>query len=594
MEDRTASPAPSPPEGRDRQGGAPLGPWPRLFLPTPGLRTRIVLVVLAGLLPLGVLGLWLARGAERSGEELLRARLEASLLEAVDAAGASWVRHRSELLDLARRPSVRAALRQGRGPSRPGDPEAPAALRQAWDRLADVTAEVGFRDVDGRRVATFARQDGTGGPALPVRLAVYDGVGGAPIGSLEARLRLGSLLADAAWWTRVGGSVLAAFDPRSGNPLLPLSIEPELFARDRFEWQGERWLTVRHELHEPPLRLALAAPVTPFQQPFRRATRRGTVALAFALVGVLLLATLLARRVTGSLGELAGAADAVARGELERRVPEEGADELRRVARAFNSMSENLRNTLRQLSRRESLAAVGEFAASLAHEIRNPLTAARVDLQRAARRADADPEEARLVERALQELSRLAETVDTALRLARSGRVEREPLDLRSPLETALRETEPELRKRGAGLEPPALDEPLPVLGDAGALERLFGNLLSNAAEAAGEGGRVRVRAEADAGRIVVRVEDDGPGIPPELRERVFEPLFSTRSGGTGLGLPVARRIAHAHGAELHLEDAPGGGLAVRIEVPGAGSGPASETPDLSARRSVGSEGARE
>ena len=119
--------------------------------------------------------------------------------------------------------------------------------------------------------------------------------------------------------------------------------------------------------------------------------------MALVSLLALLLSAFLTTRITKSLERLAVAADAVARGDLEHRVNENGADEVSRVAGAFNSMLENLRRTLGELSERKALAAVGEYATSLSHEVRNGLTAIRVDLQRASERGTGDAPDRRLI-----------------------------------------------------------------------------------------------------------------------------------------------------------------------------------------------------
>jgi two-component system sensor histidine kinase AtoS len=314
--------------------------------------------------------------------------------------------------------------------------------------------------------------------------------------------------------------------------------------------------------------LVLAAPVGPFSEPFREAARRGTIALAVVATAVLALVALLTQRVTRSLSGLAVAADAVAAGDLERRVNADGSDESGRVAHAFNQMTESLKQTLHRLAQRESLAAVGEFAASLAHEIRNPLSAVRVDLQRAEEQST-DSEARRLIDRTLRSIERLDATVTAALRVARSGKIERRVIDVRTPLAAAMESAQPEFAARGATLEPlPDGVSVLPVHGDAAALEQLFLNLLLNAAQALEPGGRAGVAVARDDGAITVSVWDAGLGISAATRERLFEPFFSTKPDGTGLGLAVAQRIAVAHGGEVSVESRKAGGTTMRVRLP--------------------------
>lgn len=532
------------------------------------LRSRFLLVVLLGVvLPIALVALWLTHTTRVSGEAVLRGRLEQSLGDAVSTVGLKWVRLRADLLELVSDPAVQSALRQDRS-TRGSDPASALESSPAWTALRGTADRIVIRDTGNRSRVTVERgPTRSAEPALPVRLPVY-GDDGHRLGTLEFRLRLSSLLSERLWWPGAVGATLGVFDAQSGAPLLPAPLDPGLFGLDRFAWNGQEWLAVRHRLHEPPVVVALAAPIDPFMEPFSRAARSGTVAFAVVLVLSLVLAAFLTRRMTGPLERLAGAADAVSRGELTQQLHEEGPDEIRRVTGAFNAMTESLRSTLRELSQKEAMAAVGEFASALAHGVRNPLTSIRLDLERARERTrDRTTDE--LVGRAVAEIERLDATVRGSLRLARSGSLSLEPTDLRAPLKAAIHAAEPEFRARGATLGPdPPFDEPLIIRGSEGALEELFLNLLLNAAEAAGPGGRATIDVTVTPDNVRVSVSDTGPGIPPDLLDRVFEPFYSGREDGTGLGLPIARRIAHAHGGELAIDSASGSGTVVHVSLP--------------------------
>ncbi|UCC71901.1 MAG: HAMP domain-containing protein [Gemmatimonadota bacterium] len=542
------------------------------------LRSKFTLIVLGGaVLPLALLGLWLNRTAERSGEELLRARLGTSLGQIVDEIGLRWLGRRSQLLRLAESSAVQTALREN-SPSRETEDAAQIELGELFAGMRDAVESATVEDASG--VARWsvpsegpATSGGTtlGNPALLVRLGIYDNATGARLGRLDARVSMSSLLPGGAGWGGVSGSVLAVFDRGTGASLLPLSIDPALFAGDRFVWGEEPWLTVRHTLHEPPMHLVLAAPLTPFTEPFQQAARRNIWILAIVALAVFALATLLTRRTTRALVRLAAAAEAVSHGDLERKVEEAPGDEVGRVARAFNSMTESLRRTLRELSQRQALAAVGEFAASLAHEVRNPLTSIRLDLQRVEEKLPQDSDARELLGRALGEVERVDRSVTGALRVARSGSVTLEPVDIRQPLESAIHSAEPELKAHGGMLEQELGGaDPLWVKGDAPALEQLFLNLLLNAAQALDEGGRVEVTVARYRDGVSISIRDTGRGIPLENIERIFEPFYSTRPEGTGLGLAIAQRIATAHGGELEIESTPGAGSTVRLRLPGS------------------------
>jgi signal transduction histidine kinase len=521
------------------------------------LRTQLILVVLAAaLVPLALLALWLARASARAGETLLTARLDAAVLSAANEAGVRWIAYRSALLDLTETLEVRRALGDTVGAV-----SAPAVLPEVV-RVAIV------RDVAGAvRWTRVADTTTTGGVFRPV-LTLWSNRALGVIGSLEAALP-GSAIVRATGAT--GATTLAAFDRRTGLPLLTTPFDPDLASKATFTWNGERWLVARRDLDEPAIEIVAAAPVADYEAPFAEAGRRGLVAVLVVAMLSTLATVVLTRRLTRALRDLALAADGVSRGEMGRTVPVPESEELGRLAEAFNTMSESLRRTLDSLARRESLAAVGEFAASLSHEVRNPLTAMRIDLQRVEEKIDAESPLRPPLRRALRAVDRLQHTVSGALRIARSGQVARTPVDLLVPLDAGLHASEPEMHAAGARVEVDTGDVPLVVLGDAAALEQLFLNLLLNAAQAFdAPGGVVRVRAVVDTTHARIEVEDSGRGMSPETLAAAFEPFVTTRAQGTGLGLAIARRIAAAHGGELSLESVPGTGTTATVTIPRA------------------------
>jgi signal transduction histidine kinase len=541
------------------------------------LRSRFLLLVLLGaVIPLGLVGYWLSRSARQSGEQLVRERLEASLLEIVNSVGSQWGSHRSALLDLAEDPVVVAAVREGRGLQESADAAALRRLERAWTAAADVATEATLYDRSGDVVGRlpYAEEREVSLPVigslspLPHSIAIRDPNSGAQLGTLEVMLRTERLLPPGVMISGVGGAMLVLFDDRSGAALAPLPLEPESFAQPRFNYMGDDWISVVHRLREPRLRFALAGPVGSMTRPFEEAARRGTLALLLVALFAFVLATLLTRRFTRSLLQLADAADAVSHGDLCRRAEEHGPPEIKGMARAFNSMTESLSRTLQKLTQREAAAAVGEFAASLAHEVRNPLTAVSMDLQLTRHRLVDQPDACELVDHALSEIERLNESVDGVLRVARSGQASPDRVDLRAPLAAAVRAARPRLDSRGARLEYDPFDAPILATADAGAIEQLVLNLLLNAADSLEPGGRAGLTVEVVNGAAEIRVWDEGRGIPTEDLAKIFDAFYSTKDEGTGLGLAVAQRIARAHGSELRVESEPGVGTTFRLVLP--------------------------
>lgn len=532
---------------------------------TLSLRTRLLLIPLVGaILPLALFGAWLANSISRSAEELLRVRLDESLHRVASGIGARWVSRRADLLTVGEDEAVQRWLRAEAADSSRVD------FGSTAERLKSAVQSVTLRPADREQewqVLTNQADD----PTFTVSVDMFERSSGRRLGALEAQMRIASLVPSSAAWAAGAGTVLGVMDLATGTSLLPLPFDPELITRDRFEWTGEQWLAVRRRLHEPALELVAASPISPFAQPFEAATRQGLVALIIVTTLAAMATTLLTRRTTKSLRELADAATTIAAGKYGATVSvAEGRDELGRVAHAFNSMSASLRHTLDQLSERQSLAAVGEFAATLAHEVRNPLTAIRIDLQRLEEKLPDDPAARAPAARALQTLSRLDATVTGALRVARSGQATLSRIDLRDPLRAAIHDVLPEINARAIQFSEALPAEPAWVMADGAALYQLFFNLLLNAVHATPAGGAVNVSVSRSADGMVVRVSDSGSGIAADATEQVFAPFYTTKPGGTGLGLAIARRIATAHGGHLAIDSGSPRGAVLLVQLPTA------------------------
>jgi signal transduction histidine kinase len=529
------------------------------------LRTRLVLIVLlTGIAPLAIVGVSLAHSITRSGEDLLRSRLEESLGRLARGIGARWVASRADLLTIAEHEAVRAALTHPAA-----DAERLAVeLAALTPRLHDVVQSVSLRQPDGQRSWPVISGSEGEDAGVSASFDVFERPMGRRIGVVDARMRLTSLVPSNTTWTAGAGAVLALIDPSAGASLLPLPFDAQLVKQDRFEWAGEQWMVVRQRLHEPAIELVAAAPILAFAQPFAAARRQGVVALTVVAAFATILTIVLTRETTRSLRALSEAADNIARGAYGATVDVREGDEVGRVARAFNKMSVNLRRTLEQLAERQSLAAVGEFAAGLAHEVRNPLTAIRIDLQRLEEKADQPSAVRESAARALRTVSRLDATVTGALRVARGGHAGMENIDLRVPLQSAVHEASPETRARSIELRTHVGSEVLLVRGDNGALHQLFLNLLLNAAQATPANGHIEISVARVTPLVEIRIADTGPGISPSVRELVFAPLYSTKAEGTGLGLAIARRIAVAHGGALAVEESTHPGAVLLVTLP--------------------------
>jgi signal transduction histidine kinase len=535
----------------------------------------LLVVVFASLLPMVLLGMWLTTGLHRSGEAMLELRLDSTLTSAVRDIGARWLPRRSSLFAIASDTTLIAALSRQR-PDRIGRlpvdlaPRAAEALRTATELVLvrDAAERARFvleTDNAGRPVLAPAsdslRVRGTAlpGPTLPLRVPITAGV--KTVGYVDSRWNPEALLASSS--VTGAGILIAVRDRANHQPLLMPPWDPALLDAKRFAWGGEEWMTARRTLDEPYIELVAAAPASSFIIPLDRQARRGIFAVAIVSVVGFLFTAYLTRRLTRSLVTLVAAADAVARGDLDRNVSISTNDEVGRLASSFNAMTESLRRTLAELSQQQAVAAVGEFASGLAHEIRNPLTAMRLNLQVMQERLQDDDAVHMLVDDTLRDVNRLDHTVASALRMARTGQMQMADVDISEIVDAAVRSVVPQAALRSVTI---AADRGNGVraLGNAPSLEQVVLNLLLNAVEASPDGARVDLVVTSDSESVMVEVRDQGPGFSTGSYSKAFQPFYSTKPEGTGLGLAVVRRIVGAHGGRVELSH-PGHSGLVRV-----------------------------
>ena len=228
-----------------------------------------------------------------------------------------------------------------------------------------------------------------------------------------------------------------------------------------------------------------------------------------------------------------------------------------------------LRATQAELVRQQQLAAVGELAAIIAHEVRNPLaiiTNAVAGLNRPGLKKQ---DETLLLEILDEEARRLNRLVGDLLRYARPVKVHRQAVDVRNVIRRALHALNDVDHVQVQIDEPPSIQQ---LSGDPDLLRVVFGNLIENAVQAMTEGGELGLvlREEARGGRagITVAIHDTGPGMPDDVRKRATDPFFTTKPSGTGLGLAIVARIVDAHGGEMDITSEVGKGTTVAVFLP--------------------------
>jgi len=327
--------------------------------------------------------------------------------------------------------------------------------------------------------------------------------------------------------------------------------------------------------------LVLAFPLTELAQTLHRLLVVAVVVTLAVLAGMALLSWWTVRRGLRPLERIEETAEAIAVGDLSRRIEEtDPRTEVGRLGASLNVMLGRIEEAMNE--RRASEEALRRFLADASHELRTPLTSIRGYAELFRRGAGADPDDAALAMRRIeQESARMGALVDELLFLTRAGRgrpIAHEPVDLSGVAADAVSDARAVDPSRAIELEAP---EELVVLGDEMRLREVFANLLSNALVHTPAGTPVAVRLEEDDGWAEIRVSDRGPGLSAEEAAHVFEPFYradrsrgrgasggGSERPGAGLGLPIVAAIAQAHGGRASVSSRPGEGATFTVRIP--------------------------
>jgi len=301
------------------------------------------------------------------------------------------------------------------------------------------------------------------------------------------------------------------------------------------------------------------------------------IASAFVLVFASLIGFVVARTTTRKVGELSRVMRRVGHGELEARARVRGRDELGQLALAFNRMLDELAQAQRKVAYLQRIGAWQEMARRIAHEIKNPLTPIQLAVQQLREKDPGlSPEFSRMLRSAVEivedEVEGLRRMVTSFSQFAKVPEVRLARVELGRVLEEFER-AYGHLTEQADDLLVVAPPEGVVVIdADRQLLKQALVNLVENAVLSAREAGRVPVRVEVATVRqedtIEIRVDDNGPGIVAELRERVFEPYETTREQGTGLGLAIVKKIVLDHRGEVWVDDSPLGGARFVVRLP--------------------------
>lgn len=275
----------------------------------------------------------------------------------------------------------------------------------------------------------------------------------------------------------------------------------------------------------------------------------------------------LARRVLKPIQELDQAAARVTEQKYEARVSEGGDDELGRLARTFNAMCRSIQDAREELIRHERISTIGRLSSSIVHDLRNPLASIYGGAEMMID-GDLSPTQMQRIAGNIYRSSRTIKDMLQQLVDVSRGRIQKPELCRLSEVIGAAVETQtPNADQQGVEILvdiDPAIEAPV----EPGRMERVFANLIENAIDAMHEGGVIKISTVTGPGSVVIHVDDNGPGIPPAVRQRLFQPFATSGKNGIGLGLALSRQTVLDHGGDLWIDDAAGKGAHFRLRLP--------------------------
>lgn len=343
----------------------------------------------------------------------------------------------------------------------------------------------------------------------------------------------------------------------------------------RHAGQPREYLAVSRQLTALDWRITVLSDLAPVRAAARNAAIAATLAWALALMGALYL-----RQKRRRLRERFAAEAALKRAndQLEMKVSQRTADlvltnrQLQAEIAERQQAEENLRTTQAELVQRGKLAAIGQMAAGITHELNQPLAAMRSFSDNAAvliQRGRTDE--------ALENLGIISGLVDRLGRItaqlkgfARRRDQANQPVVLQEAFAKAMQQLRPRLQAESVALTASWPEAPVTVLCSATGLEQVFSNILSNAidAMAGGNAPQLGVDVSVSTATALIRISDNGPGLPPATLDKLFEPFFTTKEAGLGLGLAICAGIIRAAGGRLTAANPPAGGASFLIELP--------------------------
>ncbi|MBP1661389.1 MAG: kinE 2, partial [Candidatus Aminicenantes bacterium] len=350
--------------------------------------------------------------------------------------------------------------------------------------------------------------------------------------------------------------------------------KPFVIQRTRLGGYSYQTLTVPYEFKSTTLFISLPFPFE--REQLNRATQEIVEFLALLAAFFLVLVVFFSRGIRSMIivpvRKLLAGTREVGLGNLEVTIEHRSSDEMMTLIDGFNTMIRNLKAHEQELAEMSKKVAWTEMARKVAHEIKNPLTPIQLSAEHVLKvyedkRGDLDTALKESMSYIISEVENLRRIAQEFMEIARDTTVHKEPVDLRALLEETLAPYRRLLDER-IRFRVVAEGTDFGTRGDPAKLKTALRNIVANAVEAIGARGQLDATIGRRDGVVAITISDSGPGMSRETVERIFDMYFSTKDGGTGLGLPIAKKIVEDHGGTIRVASDPGRGTTVTIELP--------------------------
>jgi len=296
---------------------------------------------------------------------------------------------------------------------------------------------------------------------------------------------------------------------------------------------------------------------------------------AVAILVILMLSAIISRQLTIPLNHLSRASDSISKGHFDLTIPRTGTDELKVLTRQFQTMASSLKKSreelevsTHQLIHAEKLAVIGKLVASIVHEMRNPLSAIKMNLRILEKKADLDEMGVTHLSIAKEQSERLERMLNELLEYSKPVKPQFATVNLKSLLLQTKMEFNTQMAEKNISINASFPETAVDVNSDPDLLSRIFDNLISNAIAASQPDTAIDVKVEEAEGEVRLTFQDAGKGMSQKVLDQIFEPFFTTRGDGVGLGLSNVKKFVEALHAEIDVQSDEGKGTTFTIKIP--------------------------